>query len=249
LVVDARRKTVKARNLKFGLAVSLLGALTAQAQIVPGPRWYRSATGMLGMPPANVGLREIERMERYMVFGVSGCGGLNAQALAANRALATQMSGYLSGVNRNATDPQARAAALRLATAWSSFPCAYPGQTMPLMAPPPPPQPGDPPFSLRSPDLGQVPDDQQEMAADLVVRYDTDAARSATTWKNAEVIRLNLAGRGMAMNAQTATAVSRLQPLYEEAAAELKAHKWDEALSTLQAAEATTQKIAAVVGK
>jgi hypothetical protein len=29
----------------------------------------------------------------------------------------------------------------------------------------------------------------------------------------------------------------------------LRDHKWDEALSTLQAAEATTQKIAATVGQ
>jgi hypothetical protein len=174
---------------------------------------------------------------------------LPAQTLAMNRAMATQMNGFLTNVNRMATDPQARLAAMRLSTAFSSFPCAYPGQQMPLMAPPPPPQPGDPPFSLRAPDLGRVPDEQQETAADLLVRYDTDAARSAQTWKNAEAMRLNLGSRGMSLNAQTESAVNRLGSLYDEAAAQLKAHKWDEALSTLQAAEVTTQRIGTVVGK
>ena len=52
----------------------------------------------------------------------------------------------------------------------------------------------------------------------------------------------------MSLNAQTASSLSRLQPLYEEATAELLAHKWDDALSTLKAIEATTQKIATTVG-
>jgi hypothetical protein len=43
-------------------------------------------------------------------------------------------------------------------------------------------------------------------------------------------------GRGLSMNTQTATAVGRLQLLYEEAGTELLAHNWTEALSTLQAA-------------
>jgi hypothetical protein len=228
----------------------VLGALMpqdAKAQIVPGPRWYRSATGMLGMPPAGVGARDIERMERYLTFGVPYCGGLAASAYAANQAVARNMSTYLATVGATATDPQARVAALRVAAAFSYFPCAYPGKQLPVV-PLPPPQPGDPPFSLRSPDLGKVPDAEQETAADLVVRYDTDVARSAATWKNGEQLRLSLVQKGMTLNAQTATAMGRLQPLYEDAATALKAHNWDEALSNLQAAEATTQKIAATVG-
>ena len=53
----------------------------------------------------------------------------------------------------------------------------------------------------------------------------------------------------MSLNAATASAFARFGPLYDEAAGELKDHKWDEALSNLQAAEATTQKIASVVGR
>ena len=235
--------------MRYLFVMALLAALGAQAQPMIGPRWYRSATGMLGRPAANADAREIERLERYLTFGVPYCGGLAAQALAANRAVASQMSGYLATVGSTAVDAQARAAALRVAAAFSAFPCAFPGKTLPAMAPPPPLQPGDPPFSLRAPDLGKVPDEEQETAADLVVRYDTDAARSAITWKNAETMRISLAGRGMSLNAQTASAVTRLQPLFEEASTALKNHKWDEALSSLQAAEATTQRIATVVGK
>jgi hypothetical protein len=226
---------------------ALLGVLCAQAQIVPGPRWYRSATGMLGIPAANADAREIERMERYLTFGVPYCSGLAPAQLAANQAVARNMTGYLTSVGATATDPQARVAALRVAAAFSLFPCAYPGKQLPMI-PLPPPQPGDPPFALRSPDLGKVPDAEQETAADLVVRYDTDVARSAKAWKNAETLRLSLVQRGMTLNAPTQSAVLRLKPLYDDSATALKAHNWDEALSNLQAAEATTQKIEATVG-
>jgi hypothetical protein len=229
------------------LALVLLSALCAQAQI-PGPRWYRSATGMLGVPAANADYHELQRMERYLVFGASYCNGLAAAQYAQNMAVARNMSSYLATVGTTATDPQARAYAARLATAFNSFPCAYPGKQLHIVEPPPP-KPGDPPFRLVSPNLGKVPDAEQEMAADLTVRYDTDAASSAAAWNNAEKLRLSLVQRGMTLNAQTQGAELRLQPLYDDAANALKAHNWDEALSNLQAAEATTQKVEATVGK
>ena len=228
------------------VALTLAAALCAQAQI-PGPRWYRSATGMLGVPAANADAHEIQRMERYLIYGASYCSGLGAAQYAANMAMARNMSSYLSSVGTTATDPQARVAALRVAAAFNSFPCAYPGKQLPVI-PPPPPKPGDPPFALVSPDLGKVPDAEQESAADVAVRYDTDVVRSAAAWKNAETLRLSLVQRGMTLNAPTASAVLRLKPLYDDAATALKAHNWDEALSNLQAAEATTQKIEATVG-
>ncbi len=233
--------------MRFGAAFILI-VVGAQAQPVIGPRWMVSSRGLLGQPPANVSAREMERLERYLVFGASYCNALAAQQYAANMAVARSMSSYLATVSTTAADLQARAAAQRVALAFSSFPCAYQGKQLPVV-PPVPPKPGDAPFSQRAPDLGKVPDEEQEMAADLVIRYDTDAARSAITWKNAETMRLSLAGRGMALNAATASAFVRLQPLYDEAAGELRDHKWDDALSTLKAAEATTDKIATVVGK
>lgn len=231
-----------------GAALITLAPECATAQIVPGgPRWYRSATGMLGVPAANADAHEIQRMERYLVYGASYCSGLPAAQYATNMTMARNMSAYLGSVSTAATDPEARAAAARVALAFSSFPCAYPGKQLPVVVPPPP-KPGDPPFTLVSPNLGKVPDAEQETAADLAVRYDTDVARSAAAWKNAETVRLSLVQRGMTLNAQTASAVFRLKPLYDDAATALKAHNWDEALSNLQAAEATTQKIEATVG-
>lgn len=228
-------------------AFLLAAALCAQAQI-PGPRWYRSATGMLGTPAANADYHELQRMGRYLVFGSSYCTGLAAAQYAANMAVARNMSSYLATVGTTATDPQARVYALSLAAQFNSFPCAYPGKQLPIVEPPPP-KPGDPPFRMASPNLGKVPDAEQEMAADLTVRYDTDVARSAAAWTNAEKLRLSLVQRGMTLNAQTQGAVLRLQPIYDDAFNALKAHNWDEALSNLQAAEATTQKIEATVGK
>ena len=72
--------------------------------------------------------------------------------------------------------------------------------------------------------------------------------RSAAIWKSGEQLRLNLVTRGMSLNAQTAGAMNRLLPLYQDAFNALRTHNWEEALSNLQAAEATTQKIAATVG-
>jgi hypothetical protein len=229
-------------------AILMLAALGAQAQPLVGPRWYLSSRGMLGIPAANVSGREVERLERYLVFGAPYCTALAAQEYAANLALARSMGPYLASVGATAVDPQARVAALRVAAAFSSFPCAYAGKQLPVI-PLPPPQPGDPPFALRAPDLGKVPDADQETAADLVIRYDTDAVRAASAWKSAETMRLGLVAKGMTLNAQTATSVARLQPLFEESATALKGHNWEEALSNLQAAEATTQKIASVVGR
>ena len=235
-------------RLSLAALALIIVATATQAQMIPGPRWYRSARGLYGLPPANASGQEIERLQRYLTFGVLACSALTAQQYAENRAFAGNMSNYLAAVAANAVDPQARLAAPWAAAAFASFPCAFPGKQLPV-EPVPPPQPGDPPFALRAPDLGKVPDEEQETAADLAIRYDSDAAKSASAWKSAERMRLSLGGRGLSLNAQTATAVTRLQPLYEEAAAQLRAHKWDDALSTLRAAEATTQRIATSVGQ
>ena len=202
---------------------------------------------MLGQPAANMSARDIERLERYLYFAVPYCGALSAGDYAANQVVARNMASYLATVNASATDPQARVAALRVASAFNAFPCAFPGKKLPAVAPAPP-QPGDPPFALKAPDLGKVSDADQETAADLLIRYDTDAATAATTWKNAETLRLSLEAKGMSLNAQTATSVGRFQLLFEEAAAALRQHNWEEALSNLQALEATRLKVAATVG-
>src|ERR1700676_2098550 len=114
------------------LAVGLvmLAPTYSPAQVIP--RWYRTSAGMLGTPAANADAREIQRMERYLTFGVPYCSGLAAAQYAANMAMARSMSAYLGSVSTAATDPEARAAASRVAIAFSSFPCAYPGKQLPV---------------------------------------------------------------------------------------------------------------------
>ncbi len=62
--------------------------------------------------------------------------------------------------------PKRRVVELRVASAFSAFRCAYPDRQLPVVLPLPP-QLGDPPFALGSPNLGlgKVPDAEQETAA------------------------------------------------------------------------------------
>ena len=129
--------------MRSGCAWLVLAGLSARAQVIVGPRWYRSATGMLGQPTAGISAREVERLERYLVFGAPYCGSLSARDYASNQEVARNMATYLATVSATATDPQARAAAIRTAAAFSAFPCAYPGKELPEQLPVvvPPPQP------------------------------------------------------------------------------------------------------------
>jgi hypothetical protein len=88
----------------------------------------------------------------------------------------------------------------------------------------------------------------QATARDLRERYANDASRAAIAQRNAEEIRRNLSAKGMSLNAQTAAAVDRLGLLLDEASEAMRDHRWDDALSNLQAVEATIEKINKTVG-
>jgi class 3 adenylate cyclase len=88
----------------------------------------------------------------------------------------------------------------------------------------------------------------QATARDLRDRYNMDASRAATARSNAEAMRQSLAAKGMALNAQTAAAVDNMQILLDQASEALRDRRWDDALSSLQAVEAQTQKVARAVG-
>lgn len=75
-----------------------------------------------------------------------------------------------------------------------------------------------------------------------------DAGRAATARSNADAMRQRLAAKGMSLNAQTAAAVDNMQLLLEQANEALREHRFDDALSNLQAVEAQTQKVARDVG-
>jgi hypothetical protein len=75
-----------------------------------------------------------------------------------------------------------------------------------------------------------------------------DASRADTARSNADAMRQRLAAKGMSLNAQTAAGVDNLGFLLHQAQDALRDHRWDDALSSLQAVEAQTQKVASTVG-
>jgi hypothetical protein len=195
-------------------------------------------------------VRDIERLEQYMLSAAPYCMSMTPSDYEANRELARQMTAYLMMVNTMATDPQTRAAALRASRAVAVFPCV-----VPVEQPKPQPaapvahyQPTEAPFDQRAPVLEGVPDGDRETATELRSRYEADAAHAAVAWRNAETMKASLAAQGMSLNAQAAASVMRFQLFFEEAAAALREHNWDEARSSLQAVEAETQKVVKAVG-
>ena len=253
--------------MRFALSLFLLGCAAAQppnatnpsnpkvpgAGVVGNPLWRRNLLGAIGAQPGRASVRDIEQIEQYMLSAAPYCMSLTPGDYEANRELARQMTTYLMTVNTMTTDPQTRAAALRASRAVAAFPCAFP-QAQPKQAPgaptaAPPKLPSEPPFDQKAPVLEGVADADKETAADLRQRYETDAAKAAVAWRNADTMRQSLASRGMSLNADTAASVDRLQLFFEEAATALRDHKWDDALSSLQAVEAVTQKIGKAVGQ
>jgi len=219
---------------------------------VPGnPLWRRNLLGAIGQQPGKATVRDIESIEQYMLSAAPYCTSLAPGDYESNRELARQMTTYLMSVNAMATDPQLRAAAMRASRAVAVFPCAFP-QAQPKAAPGAPAAPkqmNEPPFVQKAPVLEGVADADKEKADDLRQRYETDAAKAAVAWRNAETMRQSLAARGMSLNADTSASVGRLQLFLEEAATALRDHKWDDALSSLQAVEAVTQKVGKAVGQ
>jgi len=117
---------------------------------------------------------------------------------------------------------------------------ATPLASAPERQAPPPPRAATAPPALSAAD--------QATARDLRERYNMDASHAATARSNADAMRQRLAAKGMSLNAQTAAAVDNMQSLLEQANEALREHRFDDALSSLQAVEAQTQKVARDVG-
>ncbi len=221
---------------------------------VPGvPGWRQTFGGYLNRPPGSWTARDLQGFETQLALAGQYCTGLTPGDYEANRQLVRQMAAYLATIQVAAGDREANLSLRRLTRSLAAFPCAFaviPGQQPPpaaaSVAPPPPP--GEPPFTMTAPDLGDVPKADQDTAKDLRDRYNSDASRAATAWKNADQVRRNLSVKGMSLNAQTAASVDRLKVLLDDAASALRDHKWDDALSSLQAVEGTTEKINKTVG-
>ena len=244
---------MKPRLLLLG---SLAAVIAAQAQISQ-PEWRRSLMGLPAQPPANTSAADIAQIEAYLLQAPLYYGTVTPGDFEANREMVRRMTAYFAAVETMTRDPQTRRAILRARRSMYSL-----GYGMPFVpgvpgvpgAPAAPPQPrssppDEPPFAMQVPPLANVPQADLSTAEDLRDRYQLTAARAARAWKNAEVVRLGLASRGMALNAVTAGSVSRLELDLDLAGEGIQQHDWDKARSNLEAAEAETEKISKSVGR
>ena len=227
---------------------ALLLCVVACAQT---PNWRQTFTGLLNRPPGSLTARDLHLLETQMALAGQYCVGLTPGDYEANRALVRQMAAYLATIQVGAGDQQMSLSLRRLTRSLTAFPCAYalpPGQQAAPSAALPRIAPGEPPFAKTAPMPQDVPKAEQDTAKELRERYNIDASRAATAWKNAEVIRQGLVAKGMSLNAQTAASVDHLKVLLDEAADALREHKWDDVVSSLQAVEATTEKVNKTAG-
>jgi hypothetical protein len=174
------------------------------------------------------------------------CNGLTYNDYLINRALTRNMYGYLAAVGAMARDAETRAAIAQANQSIAAFPCATkPPEPKEAQAAPR----AEPNFSLQAPTLDNVPAADKETARELSARFETDAAYAAVAWNNAETMKQSLAKQGMGLNVATATSVARFKLFFDQADAALREHKWDDALSSLQAVEGETKKVTNVVGR
>lgn len=233
----------------------LLAALSAGAQRTSAdPEWRRSLTSLSGRSPAEASARDVERIEENLRLAAPYFASLTPGDYEANRELVRRVTAYLAAVELQSHDPQMRALLGRSRRAVLALRLAIPipvpaGGQEPEGTPPPPARPADAPFSLQSPPLEGVSGGDKELAEELSARYESDAANATAAWVSAETLRRNLEARGMGLNTQTATAVTRLQLYCEQATAGLAKHDWAAARVSLERIEYETEKVLQTVGR
>lgn len=247
--------------MRLALAVVLCGVALAQAP-VPGsggvsgpggaPNWRGTFRGLMGRRPGTVNARDLQMLETQLALAGQYCVGLTPGDYEANRAMVRDMMAYLATIQVASGDEQMNLSMRRLRGSLAAFPCAYalpPGAPPPGPAAAPPPRAaGEPPFALQAPALTDVKKEDQETAKELRERYAGVASRAASTWKNAETIRLGLVAKGMSLNADTQASVDHLKLFLDQATEALNQHDWMEAGEALDRCEFATQKVAKTVG-
>jgi hypothetical protein len=233
-------------TMRVLLAISLFCA-AANAQ----PDWRGT---LMGYPaqPSSVNLADIQRLEYNVRLAAPYFRTQSAAEYAANRVLMRQMVAYLGAVDLMAHDAPTRAALARAYYALAALRWTYPlgaNWAPDSLTPPDPAKPGDPPFELHAPDMHDVSAGDKDTAQELRARYVMSASSAARAWRNAETIRIGLEGKGMTMNAQTATSVARLQLYLELAAAALRGRDWTEARENLEKTEYEAEKVFRAVGR
>lgn len=240
----------------FVFAGILASVVSAQ---VPGSGDWRSALG--GLPeraPAGTSLQDVQRFENNIRLAAPY---LAAPANRnANREYVRRMWTYLAALDVIARTPGADRsldpAVRRLRGLLYGMGLAYPywmtgfGQQQPEAPPEPPPvRPGQPPFPMQAPDLGTLDATAQAQADELTARYETTAARAASAWQSADVLRQSLNARGMTLNVRTTEAVIRLQMFLEMAAGDLRRHDWKAAEENLGRVDYVIGQVTSTVGR
>ncbi len=178
-----------------------------------------------------------------------GLGAIATGDYEASRDLTRRAVSNLAIIRMISQNPQLRVGAYRVAPLCGSL--------LPSLSPRPPVEqklpalieiPEAPPIEMRVPAPQNVPDSDRQSALELQSRYEVAASQAGTAWQSAEVIRKRLMARGMELNIQTATSLSRMQAYLNSAMGFLRAGAWEDARDYIARAEYETRKVMAVVG-
>ena len=240
------------------LSIVFAGLMLAQ-QV---PYWRSNLSGLPQHPSANTTTADILRFERDMRLAAPYLSRQQPADYEANRALVRRMAAYLAGLQLMAADPHMRAAVRNAEATFNSFALlpwlsgygpglssSDPAAGSPAPQSPAPPVRPQPPFGLSAPSFTGLSPSDKALAESLAERYETDAARAAGLWQNAEVLRRSLAGQGMSLNANTATGILRMTSFLNSANDSLRQRDWEDAGVDLQRVEAETEKVSRVLGR
>jgi hypothetical protein len=233
--------------------------LSGNAQDTGDGAWRRALMSLPDRPSPSTSVQDADRFSQNVELAVPYFATLTPGDYEANRELMRRLWTYQAELDLMAgRNPQMRMAAGRARRALRALPVGLalaagfpvaPGNDSGQATAPPPVPPAGPPFAQQAPPIENVTAAESGMAGDLASRYELSAARAAAAWENAEVLRQNLAREGMALNAQTAASVARLQLYFELAAGDLREHDWTEAGVNLERAEYETEKVFKTVGR
>jgi len=211
--------------------------------------WRSSLSSLPATPPASTSPQDIAQFEKNMSQAAASMAVADPSQAEANRVLVQHMAAYLAGLqtlsaSNAALRPPIKHAQqsfnslgfLKYLALANAFAASGQGQMQPPA-----------PFALTAPESTGVSDADLAISAELHKRYETDAARSAGVWQNAETLRQNLAARGLSLNVHAATALVRLPLRFTSAANALRRNDWDAAQTHLEQAEAETEKLAEAV--
>ena len=236
----------------FLLAGLIAGSLAAQSS------WREQILALPDNPGPNVRAYDIERVEAYARYAAPYFATLTPADYERNRELVRRMSVYLAAVDAVNRDPQIRAALGRAflslaAIRWLIPPFGVaivgPNSQQRSERPTPTAPPPAPAFELQAPTPETVLPTERDLLNDLSDRYDSAAAKAASAWKSAGLLRQSLQAQGMTLHPATEISLARMQVYFDLSAESLRSKQWAKAKEAIGQAEAETEKVAKSVGR